>query len=83
MLLKKIYIFFFCKYYILSDTISILYRNDVIGGVILENDTNRKVTREKQTENKKTFISEVQTFEKPEDYDDAFLRYYPEQKQND
>ncbi|MCB2294197.1 hypothetical protein LGK95_11785 [Clostridium algoriphilum] len=46
----------------------------------MENDSNRKVTKEKQTENKKTFISEVQEFKKPEGYDDAFKAYYPEQK---
>jgi len=46
----------------------------------MENDTNRKVRREKQTENKKTFISEVQEFTKPEGYEDAFKEYYPKQK---
>ncbi|MBU3182658.1 hypothetical protein [Clostridium psychrophilum] len=46
----------------------------------MENDKNRKVTKEKQTENKKTFISEVQEFKKPEGYDEAFKEYYPELK---
>ena len=46
----------------------------------MEKDNNRKVTKEKQTENKKTFISEVQEFKKPEGYDDAFKAYYPENK---
>lgn len=46
----------------------------------MENGKNRKVTKEKQTENKKTFISEVQEFKKPEDYDEAFKAYYPELK---
>lgn len=27
-----------------------------------------------------TFISEIQEFYKPEDYEDAFKRYYPKEK---
>jgi len=50
------------------------------GGVILENDSNREVRKEKQKDGEKTFISEVQEFKKPEDYEDAFKKYYPEQK---
>ena len=51
----------------------------------MENDNNRKITREKQTiedknGEKRTFISEVQEFEKPEGYNDAFKEYYPEQE---
>jgi hypothetical protein len=43
-------------------------------------DNNKKVTKEKVTENKKTFISEVQEFKKPVGYEDAFNVYYPEEK---
>jgi len=46
----------------------------------LENDNNRKVSREKKKGRKKTYISEVQEFQKPEDYEDAFKKYYPKQK---
>ncbi|WP_291636846.1 hypothetical protein [Clostridium sp.] len=51
----------------------------------MENDNNRKITREKQiveegSGKKKTFISEVQEFKKPEGYNDAFKEYYPEQE---
>jgi hypothetical protein len=46
----------------------------------LDNDNNRQVRKEKQKEGKKTFISEVQEFNKPEGYEDAFKKYYPEQK---
>ena len=46
----------------------------------MEKDNNRTVSKEKITENKKTFISEVQEFKKPEDYDDAFKEYYPKEK---
>ena len=50
----------------------------------MENDSNKKVRKEKQYVEKKNgdtkaFISEVQEFDKPEDYDDAFKEYYPEQ----
>ncbi|MBU3093596.1 hypothetical protein K2F40_04825 [Clostridium sp. CM028] len=44
------------------------------------NDKNREVRKEKQSEDKKTFTSEVQEFHKPEDYEDAFKGYYPKQK---
>lgn len=50
------------------------------GGVILDNDDNRKVRKEKQKVGKKTFISEVQEFQKPEGYEEAFKKYYPKQK---
>jgi hypothetical protein len=46
----------------------------------LDNDNNRLVYREKQKVGKKTFISEVQEFKKPEGYEDAFKKYYPEEK---
>lgn len=53
--------------------------------LFLENDNNRKVSREKQIVEdqngaKKIFVSEVQKFNKPEGYDDAFKQYYPEQE---
>lgn len=59
-----------------------MYPKETRGGVILEN--NKKVTREKQdvekqNGEKKTFISEVQEFNKPEGYEDAFKEYYPKQ----
>ena len=44
------------------------------------NDNNREVKKAKQKVEKKTFISEVQEFQKPEDYEDAFKKYYPKQK---
>ena len=50
------------------------------GGFIVDNDNNKKVSREKITENKNTVVSEVQEFKKPEGYDDAFKEYYPKQK---
>ena len=50
------------------------------GGVILDNDNNRVVSREKQKGRKKSYISEVQEFHKPEGYEDAFKKYYPKQK---
>lgn len=28
------------------------------------------------------FVGEVQTFDKPEDYEDAFEKYYPDKKDN-
>ena len=61
-----------------------MYPREIRGDVILEKDSNKKVSREKQyVENtngdKKTFVSEVQEFDKPEDYDGAFKEYYPEQ----
>lgn len=46
----------------------------------VDNDNNKKVSKEKITENKKTFVSEVQEFKKPEGYDDAFKEYYPKEK---
>ena len=53
---------------------------NLTGGVILDKDDNRKITKEKLKVGKKTFISEVQEFQKPEGYEDAFKRYYPKQK---
>jgi hypothetical protein len=41
---------------------------------------NRKVRREIQRAGKKTYVSEVQEFSKPEGYEDAFKKYFPEQK---
>lgn len=46
--------------------------------------SNKKVSIQKQyvedkNGDKKTFVSEVQEFDKPEDYDGAFKEYYPEQ----
>lgn len=49
------------------------------------------MTKEKANPNKTTtqqivpgvnspFVSEVQTFEKPDDYEDAFGKYYPDNK---
>ena len=73
------------KFCILAHTIN-KYENTIIfcikklGGFILDN--NRKVTKEKVTENKKTFISEVQEFKEPVGYKDAFNVYYPEDKRN-
>jgi hypothetical protein len=46
----------------------------------LDKDNNREVTREKQKGRKKTYISEVQEFHKPEGYEDAFKKYYPKEK---
>ena len=46
----------------------------------MEHDNNRKVRKEKQKQGKKTFISEVQEFQTPEGYEDAFKKYYPVQK---
>jgi len=48
------------------------------------NNNNKKVSQEKQRIEKrdgevKTFISEVQEFNTPENYDGAFKEYYPEQ----
>lgn len=50
------------------------------GDVILDNDNNKKVKREKQELGGKTFISEVQEFDRPMDYEEAFKKYYPKQK---
>ena len=50
----------------------------MIGGVNLDN--NKKVRREVQKVGKKTFVSEIQEFDKPEGYEDAFKKYYPKQK---
>ena len=41
---------------------------------------NREITREKQKGGKGTYISEVQEFNKPEGYEDAFKKYYPKEK---
>jgi hypothetical protein len=50
----------------------------VTGGVNLDN--NKKVRREVQKVGKKTFVCEIQEFDKPEGYEDAFKKYYPKQK---
>ena len=52
---------------------------ETTGGVILDKD-NRETTREKQKGRKETYISEVQEFDKPEGYEDAFNKYYPKEK---
>lgn len=46
----------------------------------MEKDNNKTVSKEKITENQKTFVSEVQEFKKPEGYDDAFKEYYPKEE---
>jgi hypothetical protein len=46
----------------------------------LDNESNREVRKVKQKVGKKAYISEVQEFHKPEDYEDAFKKYYPKQK---
>jgi hypothetical protein len=53
---------------------------EVTGGVMLNKNNNGEITREKQKGRKKTFVSEVQEFHKPEGYEDAFKKYYPKQK---
>lgn len=63
-----------------SHTKKILCGAEVTGGVVLDKDTNREITREKQKGRKETYISEVQEFRKPEGYEDAFKKYYPKQK---
>lgn len=74
---KEIYIF-----YILVNTIYKLSYNYVLkirdGRCQLNN--NRKVKREIKRSGKKTYVSEVQEFNKPEGYEDAFKKYFPEQK---
>lgn len=45
-----------------------------------KDNNNRQLHREKQKVGEKTFISEVQEFKKPEGYEDAFKKYYPEEK---
>ena len=52
----------------------------IMGGVILDNKNNRKVSREKQNGKKQDYVSEVQEFNEPEGYEDAFKKYYPKQK---
>ncbi|MGV8983434.1 hypothetical protein [Clostridium sp.] len=46
----------------------------------MDNESNREVRKVKQKVGKKTYISEVQEFHKPENYEDAFKKYYPKQK---
>lgn len=46
----------------------------------MEHDNNRQVRKEKQKDGEKTFISEVQEFQEPEGYEDAFKKYYPKEK---
>jgi hypothetical protein len=57
----------------------------VTGGVNLDNNNNNnnnnnKIRKEVQKVGKKTFVSEIQEFDKPEGYEDAFKNYYPKQK---
>jgi hypothetical protein len=76
------YSFFrFCKYYKYRRIHIInICGGEATGGVILDKDKNREVTREKKKGRKGTYISEVQKFHKPEDYEDAFKKYYPKEK---
>lgn len=46
----------------------------------MNKDKNREVRTEQQKVGEKTFISEVQEFNKPEGYEDAFKKYYPKEK---
>ncbi|GCD10247.1 hypothetical protein G9F71_011915 [Clostridium sp. FP2] len=46
----------------------------------MNNEKNKEVRKEKHKEGEKTFISEVQEFQRPEGYEDAFKKYYPQQK---
>lgn len=46
----------------------------------MNNDSKREVKKEKQKDGDKIFISEVQLFNKPEGYEDAFKQYYPKEK---
>ncbi|CDG01467.1 hypothetical protein [Clostridium chauvoei] len=41
------------------------------------NKKNKTVTHELVSDEKGTYVSEVQNFNKPEDYEDAFKNYYP------
>ncbi|MGL5381710.1 hypothetical protein [Clostridium sp.] len=40
---------------------------------------NLTVTHELVSDCNKTYVSEVQTFKVPEDYEDAFKKYYPKE----
>lgn len=42
---------------------------------------NKVVYKEKVTDEKGTYISEVQEFKEPEGYRDAFKQYYPKDKE--
>lgn len=44
--------------------------------------SNKITTHELVNDNGKTYVSEVQYFKKPEDYEDAFSKYYPSQSSN-
>jgi hypothetical protein len=46
----------------------------------LDSENNKKISTENKKGKEKSYISEVQEFHKPEGYEDAFKRYYPEQK---
>lgn len=41
------------------------------------NTNNLTISNELVTDENGTYISEVQSFNKPEDYEDAFKKYYP------
>lgn len=41
---------------------------------------NNIITHELITNGTETYISEIQHFHKPEDYEDAFKKYYPKEK---
>lgn len=47
---------------------------------IKESDSFRILKSEKVHDEKGTYVSEVQEFNKPEDYDTAFKQYYPNDK---
>lgn len=42
--------------------------------------SNTKVYKKVISNENGNYISEVQEFDKPEDYEDAFKRYYPKEK---
>lgn len=42
--------------------------------------SNTKVYKKVISNKNRNYISEVQEFDKPEDYEDAFKRYYPKEK---
>lgn len=44
-----------------------------------ESNKNLTVTHEVVSDGYKTYVSEVQTFKVPEDYEDAFKKYYPKE----
>ncbi|WP_326514223.1 hypothetical protein [Clostridium intestinale] len=48
---------------------------------VKDSDSFKTVYKEKIHDEKGTYISEVQEFNKPEDYDKAFKQYYPNDKE--